>query len=122
MHRETPMTNARLYHNADCSKCRSALALLVERGIDVEVVSYLDQPPSLDELRALLRRLDQPARSLLRVAEGDPTAAALAASHVGDETILAALAADPRRLQRPVLVVGDRAVIARPPERVLEII
>ena len=111
------MTKARLYHNADCSKCRAALSLLLERGVDVEVVDYLVHPPSVDDLRELLRRLDAPAASLMRAA--DPAAAGLPAD---DDAILAALAAAPERLQRPILVVGERAVIARPPERVLELL
>jgi arsenate reductase len=116
------MPDARLYHNADCSKCRAALALLLERGVDVEVVSYLEHPPTIDELRTLVRRLGVPAAALVRSAELDGHGASPAAPGVDEDTILQALAASPRRLQRPILVVGDRAVIARPPERVLELL
>lgn len=114
------MPVARLYHNADCSKCRAALALLLERGVDTEVVSYLEHPPGIDDLRELVRRLDVPARELLR--PGDADAARLAESDASDDVVLSALQANPRWLQRPILVVGDRAVIARPPERVLELL
>jgi arsenate reductase (glutaredoxin) len=114
------MTNARLYHNADCSKCRAALALLLERGVDVEVVNYLERPPSVAELRELLRRLAVPPSALVRVPDSAADAAALAACD--EDAILQALAAEPGRMQRPILVVGERAVIARPPERVLELV
>lgn len=116
------MPRARLCHNADCSKCRAALALLLERGEEVEVVNYLEQPPSVDDLRELLRRLGVPAAALMRASDGDDTAAALTAPGVADDAIFEALVAEPRRLQRPILVVGDRAVIARPAERVLELL
>lgn len=114
------MTTARLFHNADCSKCRSALALLLERGVDVEVVSYLDHPPTADALRGLSRMLGLPASALVR--GGDAAADRLLASGTPESEVFAALSADPRLLQRPILVVGDRAVIARPPERVLELL
>ncbi len=114
------MTIARLYHNADCSKCRAALTLLLDRGVETDVVNYLEHPPTLDELRALLRRLGGSARDLLR--PGDAAAAHLDQPGVTDAELLSALQANPRWLQRPILVVGDRAVIARPPERVLELL
>ncbi len=114
------MPTARLYHNADCSKCRGALALLLERGIDVEVVDYIEHPPTLAELRDLVLRLGVPVRALLR--PGSTDAADLEDAAVPDEGVLAALQANPRWLQRPILVLGDRAVIARPPERVLDLL
>ena len=114
------MPTARLYHNADCSKCRAALALLLERGVDTEVVNYLDHPPSIEQLRELVAKRGVPARSLVRTSEAD--AAHLAAPDMSDDDILAALHANPRWLQRPILVIGDRAVIARPAERVLELL
>lgn len=116
------MSTPRLYHNADCSKCRAALALLLGRGVQPEVVSYLDHPPSVDELRALVRMLGEPARALLRATDAEAIRLGLDDAERADDDILAALASRPRLLQRPILVVGDRAVIARPPERVLELI
>lgn len=114
------MTQARLFHNADCSKCRAALALLLERGVHVEVVNYLENPPSPGELRALAGMLGLPARALLRPG-AEPVDSERAPSE-DDEAVLRLLADEPRRLQRPILVVGTRAVIARPPERVLELL
>lgn len=111
------MPHARLFHNADCSKCRSALKLLIERDVDVEVVSYLEHPPTIGKLRDLMRKLGEPASALLRAGDDAP-----ALDTADEDAVLQALVADPRRLQRPILVVGERAVIARPPERVLELI
>lgn len=115
------MATARLYHNADCSKCRGALALLIEHEVEVEVVNYLERPPGVEQLRDLLDKLRLPALALVR--DSDAVASArVVAPGASEEAILRTLAADPRLLQRPILVVGERAVIARPPERVLEII
>lgn len=114
------MPAARLYHNADCSKCRAALVLLIERDVETEVVNYLENPPTLDELRELVRQLGVPVRDLLRAGHAD--AAHLDDPAVSDETVLAALRANPQWLQRPILVIGERAVIARPPERALELL
>lgn len=116
------MSTPRLYHNAHCSKSRAALALLLERGVQPEVVSYLDHPPSVDELRALVRMLGEPARALLRSTDAEAVRLGLDDPERVDDDILAALASRPRLLQRPILVIGDRAVIARPPERVLELL
>lgn len=114
------MTRARLYHNADCSKCRAALDLLLARDVDVEIISYLQHPPSAADLRELLRRLGLPARDLLR--RSIPEAAHLLDPGIGEDAVLDALHANPAWLQRPIFVIGDRAVIARPPERMLDLL
>lgn len=116
------MTDIRLFHNTRCSKSRGALELLQARGIEPEIVAYLDTPPSVAELEALLRKLGLPARALLRTGEPEYTDLGLAREDLDDATLLAAMAAHPRLIERPILVVGDRAVIGRPPERVLELL
>lgn len=116
------MSTPRLYHNADCSKCRAALALLLDHGVSPMLVSYLDHPPSVADLRALLVQLGEPARALLRDTDDEARQLGLDDPRLSDEAILEALHARPRLLQRPILVIGERAVIARPPERVLELL
>ena len=111
-----------LLHNPRCSKSRAALELLRQHGVSPRIVSYLDAPPSADELRALLRQLGLPARDLLRSGEPEYTALELADPALGDEQLIAAMAAHPRLIERPVFVHGGRAVIGRPPERVLELL
>jgi arsenate reductase len=112
----------RLYHNTRCSKSRGALDLLNERGIEPEVVYYLETPPSPAELRELLRMLGTGARGLLRTGEPEYAALGLDDPSLDDEALIAAMAAHPKLIERPVFVHDGRAVIGRPPERVLEIL
>jgi arsenate reductase len=112
----------RLYHNPRCSKSRAALDLLQARGVDVDVIEYLQHPPSPAELRELLACLRMSPRELLRTGETEYTALGLDATDVDDDRILEAMAAHPRLIERPVFVCAERAVVGRPPERVLELL
>ena len=116
------MRPARLYHNPRCSKSRDALALLLAHGIEPEIVPYLEQPPSGHDLRELLRLLGIGPRALLRSGEPEYSALGLDDETLGDEALIAAMAAHPRLIERPIFVHGGRAIIGRPPERVLELL
>jgi len=112
-----------IYYNPRCSKCRAALALLAERGIAPQVVEYLEQPPSVGELAVLLERLGYTdARQLMRSGEAEYANLALDNPALSQEDLLAALAEHPMLIERPVFVHRDRAVIGRPPEKVLELL
>lgn len=113
---------SRLYHNARCSKSRGALELLGEHGIEPQVVHYLDTPPSAQELRELLRLLGANARDLLRTGEEAYTQLGLADASLDEAALVEAMVAHPRLIERPIFVHGGRAVIGRPPERVLELL
>jgi len=110
-----------LLHNPRCSKSRAALALLEERGVDFAVRRYLDEPLDAEELASLRRRLDRPAAEWLRRGEDAYREAGLGPDS-DEAAILAAMAAHPILVERPVLVRGGRAVVGRPPERVLELL
>jgi arsenate reductase len=112
---------ATFYFNPACSKCRTVSGILAERGVEAEVVEYLVAPPDRVELERLLRLLgtDDPAAILRR---GEPAFSELGLEAAGRDEVLDAIAAHPELLQRPIVVVGDRAVVARPPERVLELL
>jgi arsenate reductase len=114
-------TNVRIYHNPRCSKSREALALLRERGIEPEIVEYLKTPLDVPALKALSRRLGLPVQSLLRTKEEAYREAGLDGDSAGDD-ILAAIASHPVLLERPIVVVGDKAAIGRPPENVLTLL
>lgn len=112
----------RLYHNPRCSKSRGALELLQSRGHAPEVVPYLDQPPTEGELRDLLRMLGVGPRALIRTGEAEYTSLGLADPSLDDDALIAAMVAHPRLIERPILVHGGRAVIGRPPERILDLL
>jgi arsenate reductase (glutaredoxin) len=108
-----------VYELPTCSNCRRLARLLTERGIDFERVDYHIDPLPAERIRELLAKAGIRARDALRLKE--PGAAELAAAG-DDEAIVAAMAANPVLLQRPIVERGDRAVLARPAERVLELL
>jgi arsenate reductase len=112
---------ATFYSNPDCSKCRTVSGILAERGVEADVVEYLRVPPDRAALARLLELLgtDDPATIVRR---DEPAFAELGLDGAGRDVLLDAIAAHPELLQRPIVVVGDRAVVARPPERVLELL
>jgi len=116
------MNGTRLYHNPRCSKSRGALELLRERGIEPEIVPYLDAPPSPAELRSLLDTLGLPARELLRSGEDEYKALGLSDESLPESALIEAMSKHPRLIERPIFLHGGRAVIGRPPERVLELL
>lgn len=110
----------RIYHNPRCSKSRATLALLEERGIEPEVVEYLKTPPDAKRLKALLRKLGISAAELIRRNEKEWKESGLDAN-ASEDDLIALLARHPILIERPIVEVGDRARIGRPPERVLEL-
>jgi arsenate reductase len=112
----------KLYHNTRCSKSRGALELLNARGLKPELVYYLETPPSPAELRELLRMLGTGARGLLRTGEPEYAELGLGDPSLDEDALIAAMAAHPKLIERPVFVHEGRAVIGRPPERVLGIL
>jgi arsenate reductase len=115
------MADVTIWHNQRCSKSRGALALLEERGVEHEVVRYVEDAPSRAELERVLQLLGT----------DDPTAIArtnedrwkeLGLDGADRDTVLDALAANPVMLERPIVIRGSRAVVARPSEKVLELL
>jgi arsenate reductase len=112
-----------LYYNPRCSKSRAARELLAAHGVAVAERDYLRDPPGPVELRALLDALGLPARALLRFDDAAAAARGLTPEDSRSEREwIELLAAHPILMQRPILQRGRRAVIARPPERVLELL
>ena len=111
-----------LYHNPRCSKSRETLALFGQHGIVPKVVEYLETPPSAAELDAILERLGIEPRALLRTREPAYAEAGLDDPKLTREQLIAAMVANPIVIERPIVVAGPRAVIGRPPERVLELL
>lgn len=112
-----------IYHNPRCSKSRAALALLEAQGIEPVVVEYLKDPPDAARLRHLLALLGLDPRALARRGEEAWRTAGLDDPDRSDAEIIDAMAAEPILIERPIVVVDDRrAVVGRPPERVLDIL
>lgn len=116
------MTDLTLYHNPRCSKSRGALELLESRGLQPTVVRYLETPPNADELRTLLGKLGISARELLRKGEDEYRELGLADASISEAQLIEAMVNHPRLIERPILVAGDRAVVGRPPEKILELL
>ena len=112
-----------LYYNPRCSKSRAALELLEENGIEPIIVDYMKEPPDVDTLQRIVELLGIPVRDLLRSNEQVFKDAGMDESDLLDEDLLDALSQCPTLLQRPIVVVDDKlAVVARPPEKLLDII
>ena len=112
----------RIYHNTHCSKSRATLALLEQRGEPVEIINYLQTPPTPDELAALLRQLGMTARQLLRTGEAEYATLHLDDPALDERALIAAMVAHPKLIERPIVVANGKAAIGRPPEAVLGIL
>jgi arsenate reductase (glutaredoxin) len=112
-----------IFHNPSCSKSRGALDILQERSVDHEIVEYLASPPSRATLEAIIARLDEPVAELVRTSDNRFSELGLDAKDFQcAEEVIPLLLEHPELMQRPVVVRGDRAVIARPSERVGELL
>ena len=109
-----------IYHNPRCSKSRQALALLEEAGIAYSVRLYLTDPPSVNEINTILKKLDCPPREMMRVGEAVYKDLNLASAE--DATLIEAMSLNPILIERPIIIKAQQAVIGRPPERVKDLL
>ena len=110
-----------IWHNPRCSKSRAGLKYLEEKGIEHEVVRYLDTPPSAEELTEVLQKLGMSPRELMRTKE--TIYRELGLKEVTDDAaLIAAMAEHPKLIERPVVIRGDKAVVARPAEKIDEVL
>ena len=110
-----------LLHNPKCSKSRAAKALLEERGVAFETRAYLEQPLDRAELAELVRLLGRAPSEWVRRGQAEFAEAGLDAASDAD-ALLDAMAATPILMERPIAIRGERAVVGRPPENVLELL
>lgn len=117
------MSEVQIYHNPRCSKSRETLALLQERGIDPQVVLYLETPPDVATLKMLLTQLGfSSARELMRTREEDYKALKLGDMTLSEAQLLQAMAENPKLIERPIVISQGQARLGRPPEQVLAIL
>ncbi len=111
-----------IYHNPRCSKSRQTLALIEDEGIAPKVVDYLKAPPTVAELKNILKKLGLRARDIVRKGEARYAELGLKERDVGDDELLALMVENPILIERPIVVSGEKAAIGRPPEAVLKIL
>jgi arsenate reductase len=111
-----------IYHNPRCSKSRQTLALLNERGLEVDIIEYLKTPPDALTLAGLLDGLGLEPRELMRKTEATYTELGLDDRSLDRTALIAAMVETPVLIERPIVVAGARVALGRPPEAVLEIL
>jgi arsenate reductase len=111
-----------IYHNPHCTKSRQTLALLEKRGIKPRVIEYLVAPPTEAELKRLLKLLGMHPRDLVRKKEAEYKQEQLDRPDILDTELIRAMVKHPRLIERPIVVVGKKAALGRPPENVLHIL
>lgn len=112
----------KIYHNPRCSKSRETLALLEENSVTPEVIEYLKDVPSVDDIKQLLSMLNfDSARQLMRTKETIYKELELS-SESDERKLIEAMVANPKLIERPIVINADKAAIGRPPESVLAII
>src|SRR5690242_11024409 len=115
--------DVQIFHNPSCSKSRGALEILQERGVDANVVRYLDTPPDRATLERILDAIDEEPIALVRTDDAKFKDAGLTKADVATRAqVIDVLSRHPEVMQRPVVFVGERAVIARPSEKVLDLL
>ena len=116
------MAELTVYEKRTCTTCRKLAGLLEARGVEFDRVDFHVEPLSADELRELVTKTGGPARDLFRAREPVYAELGLGERQVGDDDAIALMAEHPELLQRPVVVRGERAVLARPSEKALALL
>lgn len=111
-----------LYHNPKCSTSRRTLAPLESQGVSPTIIEYLKTPPNKAQLEKILDALGLEPRDLMRKKEAEYKSAGLDDPRLTRAALIAAMVANPRLIERPIVIHGGRAAIGRPPENVLEIL
>ncbi|HEY9080664.1 arsenate reductase (glutaredoxin) [Magnetovibrio sp.] len=109
-----------IYHNPRCSKSRQTLELIREKGVEPEIIEYLETPPSAAELKDILAKLGKSAAEIVRRKEAKEEGIDVDA--LDNDALIAALAAHPRAIERPIVIKGAKAVMGRPPENVIDFV
>lgn len=111
----------KIYHNTRCSKSRQALELLHQSGQEVEVVEYLKTPPTAEQLKEVLQKLDMKPEDLIRKGE-TLYKEKYKGKTLTDAEWIQVMAENPVLIERPIVLNGNKAVLGRPPEKVLELV
>ena len=112
----------RIYHNSRCSKSRQTLEILKNKNCDIEIIEYLKVPMVLKELKDILSKLNYEPRDLIRKGEDIYKTENLANTSLTSNILMEKMILNPILIERPIVVFNDKAVVGRPPEKVLEIL
>ena len=115
------MANVIIWHNPRCSKSRNAVALLEEKGIEADIVKYLDTPPTKEELMNMLKMLGMSARELMRTKEAIYRELNLK-DEADESRLIEAMVANPKLIERPIVIKDGKAVVGRPIENIIDLI
>lgn len=115
------MTQLTIFHNPNCSKSRGAIALLEEKQLDFNCINYLTNPPSYEQLAQIIES-GVSVREIVRTQEEDWIEMNIDLSELSTPEIIQLLMAHPKIMQRPIIIYDGKAIIARPPEKILELI
>ncbi len=114
--------SVKIYHNPRCSKSRQTLQLIIDQGVEPEVIEYLKTPPTVSELKDILKKLDIAPRDLMRKKEAEYKATGMDNSKLSDEELINGMIDSPKLIERPIVLTEEKAAIGRPPEDVLKIL
>lgn len=115
------MQNIQIWHNPKCSKSRNAMTLLEEKGINADVVKYLESTPTKEQLTEVLKKLNMSAKELLRTGE-DVYKELNLKDESDEEKLINIMVENPILIERPIIIKGDKALIARPIENLEELL
>ena len=116
------MSNFIIYHNPRCSKSRQTLEILNQQEVDTEIVLYLENPPSAEEVASILEKLGLSSRDIIRKGEEEYKLLNLKDQSLTENELITFMSENPKLIERPIVIKGNKAVIGRPPENVLSII
>lgn len=111
----------KILHNTRCSKSRAALKLLEEAKVDIDIVNYLENPLTADELKEVLIKLDLPASALIRKSE-EAYKLNFKGKTLSEDEWIEAMVKYPKLIERPIVIKGDQAVVGRPPENIMRLL
>lgn len=114
------MSEYTIWHNPRCSKSRETMSILESRGVETEVVKYLEEKLSVQSIKEVLKKLGISARELMRTKEEEYKSLGLK-DEKDEEKLIEAMVEHPKLIERPIVIKGNKAVLGRPPEKVLEL-
>ena len=116
------MSDFIIYHNPRCSKSRQTLEILNQQDVDTEIVLYLENPPSAEEVATILQKLGLSSRDIIRKGEEEYKLLNIKDQSLTENELITFMSENPKLIERPIVVKDDKAIIGRPPENVLSLL